>query len=300
VTDPIFFIGVPRSGTTILFEVFARHEGLAWLSNYSRLAPKFPVINVARRIFDNRHWRILGQKNQYGRMSFLNKLVPRPDESYEFWNAYLGDGFSREFSPHIEHDSSQVLAIRDAMKKTAGYQNRRQMSSKMTGPARIAFLTEIFPHARFVHVIRDGMSVVHSLLNVEFWRKGGGLENPWWQGVLTESDLLLWNDSDRNSAVLAALQWKRIIANARREAEQLQKGHYCEIRYEDFVVDPTAQIERILTMTQLDPSPGVNAYLRDSLDILDRGKRYLEMRPSDIESAVRAMQPLYGELGYYV
>ena len=42
---PIFFIGVPRSGTTIIYEQFSKHSDLAWLSNFSAKYPRMTWIN---------------------------------------------------------------------------------------------------------------------------------------------------------------------------------------------------------------------------------------------------------------
>ena len=39
VDRPIFFVGMPRSGTTLVFEAVAAHEDLAWLSQHVQRAP---------------------------------------------------------------------------------------------------------------------------------------------------------------------------------------------------------------------------------------------------------------------
>ena len=39
VDRPIFFVGAPRSGTTVLFEIFAARDELAWPSQYLERAP---------------------------------------------------------------------------------------------------------------------------------------------------------------------------------------------------------------------------------------------------------------------
>lgn len=61
---PIFFIGIPRSGTTVSFEVFAAHEALAWRSNYIDVFPRWPRAELVRRLWDNRLIRSRGKKDQ--------------------------------------------------------------------------------------------------------------------------------------------------------------------------------------------------------------------------------------------
>ena len=40
--QPISSIGIPRSGTTIIYEAFARHKSLGWLTNLAQNFPHSP------------------------------------------------------------------------------------------------------------------------------------------------------------------------------------------------------------------------------------------------------------------
>lgn len=60
---PIIFIGLGRSGTTIISEIIFQHEDLAWPSNYQNRFPDDVRINRIRPLLDNRFWRIRGQKS---------------------------------------------------------------------------------------------------------------------------------------------------------------------------------------------------------------------------------------------
>ena len=66
IQQPIFFIGMGRSGTTILFEAFARHPQLAWPSSYCRMYPEQLWVNGLRRLLDNRVIHLYSHKQQYG------------------------------------------------------------------------------------------------------------------------------------------------------------------------------------------------------------------------------------------
>ncbi len=46
ILKPIFFIGFPRSGTTVAFEAFCQHRTLGWPSVYTERFPTHPGINV--------------------------------------------------------------------------------------------------------------------------------------------------------------------------------------------------------------------------------------------------------------
>ena len=73
VSNPVIIIGSGRSGTTILSEIIFNHEQLAWPSNYQEMFPSLPQINLIRNIFDNKLWKIQGQKPQLNKVSIFNK-----------------------------------------------------------------------------------------------------------------------------------------------------------------------------------------------------------------------------------
>ena len=49
---PIFLIGCPRSGTTILLRLIAAHEELAWVSRYVNKLPKRLSLTLLNRVYD--------------------------------------------------------------------------------------------------------------------------------------------------------------------------------------------------------------------------------------------------------
>ncbi len=180
-SSPIFFIGMPRSGTTVVFEAFAAHPHLGWVSNYSSRFPKWPVLNYIMRLTENNRWSIRGSKRQYGKVSLINKLLPKPKEGYPFWEMYCGKNFLWDFHLEPLFDAQEEKKLRSVFEKTLKYQGKTRLATKLTGPPRISYLRSIFPDAVFVHVVRDGRAVVDSLLRVDFWKEKGGLVSPFWK-----------------------------------------------------------------------------------------------------------------------
>lgn len=258
---PIFFIGVPRSGTTIIFEAFARHEALAWPSAYSSMNPRLPLLNALRPVLDNRFVRLGGRKKQHARVLPGNRFLPMPDEAYEFWDEYAGHNFSHSYLLGCLADDETKLKVTQAVKQIAMWQRKERFIAKLTGPARITFLRSIFPTAIFIHVIRDGKAVVKSLLGVDFWQRGG-LESPWWNDGLPEGVLDRWRQEEKIPSVLAALQWRFIIESAREEADKLEAGAYREVSYSDFVDQPEETIRSLLNFAGLERSKAVDRYIQ--------------------------------------
>lgn len=297
---PIFFIGVPRSGTTILFEAFARHEDVGWLSNYTEKFPRFLFLNSLVRLFDNRFFYISSEKKQVKTVSWYNRILPKPAEAYPFWDAYTGVDFARRFLIGEEAENLGRKRTLSAINAHLRYQGKKRFATKITGPARILYLKSIFPDALFVHVIRDGRAVVNSLLNVDFWQKGEGFNKPWWDGEEIREAVGRWKENGSDPAVLAALQWKVIIDEARKESVSLPQGHYREVRYEEFINDdPVAIIRDLYGWAGLRNSSRFEKYLREKGSYTDMNRKYLKnLSPAVISAITNEMAPLLEELHY--
>lgn len=296
---PIFFIGFPRSGTTVTFEAFCRHSILGWPSVYSEMFPAMPAVNVLRRVLDNSMIRLAGKKGQYGNTMPGNRLLPQPSEAYKFWDLYAGRDFSRSFLSGKRADVETAERLRAAVRRLLKWQGRSRFAAKLTGPPRITFLDSIFPDARFVHVVRDGRAAVHSVLRVAFWREKGGMDGPFWKGGLSDHQEQLWRDSGRDPGVLAALQWARVLEASRSESAQLGADRYHELRYEDFVSSPHTLLRELYEFCDLEDSPDGHAYLNDNATLADMNQKYrLDFSASYIERLSALMQPMLERMNY--
>jgi hypothetical protein len=47
---PPFLVGVPRSGTTLLYKLLCLHPDVAYISNWMRTAPAVPILALANRL----------------------------------------------------------------------------------------------------------------------------------------------------------------------------------------------------------------------------------------------------------
>lgn len=297
--SPIFVIGVPRSGTTIFFESFAEHKDLAWVSNYVRIFPRFPALNILRNLFDNRYYKLKGKKRQYSKIHGLNKYLPRPDEAYNFWDYYSGTCFSKSYLNNKVPEIDNIAKLRNVSRKIIRYQSRKRLSAKLTGPPRIRFLSQVFPNAIFIHLIRDGLAVIHSLLNVEFWKRGGGLEKPWWGNGLNDQYIDAWEKSGKDPGVLAAVQWKQIIETSREEAKALKDSQYIEVKYEDFINEPTITIHELYRKIMLSCNDEIGAHDDNEMPIKSMNEKYKQHWNSTyIRELKKSMEPIYSGLGY--
>jgi hypothetical protein len=249
IDKPIFFVGAPRSGTTIIFEALSTHGDVAWFSNWLTKYPKRPILSLLSRISSINMLR--GSKQISFDSHILRKFMPHPDECYPVWKMLLGEKFLFNYLIGEISQENERIEVTKYIKKVMFYHGKRRFAAKLTGPTHIAFLNSIFPDAIFVHIIRDGRAVIQSLLNISFWEKGGGFHKPWWTGGLSKEDIAVSTRYKKNPAVLAAVQWRRIVYLARSESKKLNGNRYLEIKYENFISDPHGSIKKLVNHCSL-------------------------------------------------
>lgn len=253
----MFIIGAPRSGTSFVSEAFSCHEDLGWVPIYMNRYPARTCFAVLNRLLDlpfvGPHLR--GQKKQRkGLLALVRHLLPYSAESYPFWEYHCGPKMLHEFLADARASDQERRSARLGVAEVLRMSGKPRFFAKLTGPPRISYLASIFPDALFLHLVRDPRAVVASLLSVGFWRQGGGFEKPWWQGGLTEADLDEWQKSGKAPEVLAAVQWRAILAHAQHEGTTLGPTQYRELRYEDFVKRPLELLDELFGFCDLPPS----------------------------------------------
>ena len=296
---PIIFIGAPRSGTTIVFEAFADSSLLGWLSNYSDTWPAWPSLNILCPLLDNRLIKFRGKKKQYDQVALGNRFLPQPVEAYNFWDMYTERNFSGSFLLGEKATPDEAARVIRQIEQVLRYQRKKRFATKLTGPARIGYLSSIFNDAIYVNVVRDGRAVVHSLLNVKFWREKGGFEGPFWQGGLTEVEIKCWIDSHKDPAVLGALQWNKILELTQEEALNLEPEQLLTVKYEDYVSNPSDVLSSIYLATGVKPPADTLDQSESAPLITNLNTKYIDDMPYEtINQITEIMRPMLVANGY--
>ncbi len=194
---PIIIFGSGRSGTTIISEIIFQHEQLAWHSNYQEVFTRSTSINYLRRLFDNKWWRLIkfwtfvgvSKNTRQKGFSFFKLAIFNPIERYSFWETITGPriDFSRGFLLNEKATEQEKNHIRSFLAKQIKYQGRKRLIMKFTGPARLEYLSSIFPDAVFINIIREPIATVRSWLEVGFWQTKG-INKLWWVGAYSQEE----------------------------------------------------------------------------------------------------------------
>ncbi len=298
--SPVFFIGMPRSGTTIVFEKFVESPMFGWLSNYSEMYPSFPFINLLCPLLNNRFINLQGHKKQYGKVRFGNRYLPQAVEAYAFWDRYARDDFSCDFLLQDIATEKERENVHRAVNSVLKYQMKDRFATKLTGPGRISYLKSIFPDARFIHVVRDGRAVVGSLMKVDFWKGKGGFDGPFWNNGLTEKDLQPWVEMS-HPAVITAIEWVKVVAGIRHDSSLLENGQYIEVRYEDFIQNPEQLVADLYRFVGVQEQESPVSEPQNRTMMANRNKNNFTDIDSDIVDAIEAiMSTTLKDFGYGV
>lgn len=292
IEKPIFFIGMPRSDTTILFEAFAAHEDLGWLSNYSYRFPTIPHITLIHRFFRGAQ----GRKNQRRKLAIHERLLPEPQEVYNIWERLLGRKFLVTFLTNCWPSDEEIDKCRQFMASVLRAEGKRRFCAKFTGPPRIRFLSKIFPDAYFVDVIRDPRAVVSSLLAVTFWKKDG-LEKPYWDGALGEKEISIWRKTGNSPVVLAALQWCSVYEATMEEIRDVTNTYF-RVKYEEFMDAPLESISQIGSFCGLGSCEKLERYIRQQQYENMNFKFRKDLSSDDIKIVEEIAEKYMRELGY--
>jgi hypothetical protein len=243
-----FIVGTGRCGSSLIHEILARHEDIGFISNIDD--------NLSRLNLKGR-WNNQLFRTPLGRLTRKGSLLKfAPSEAYKL--------IARQISP-IYESSDRDLAAGDVtpwlerhfvsfFEARQRAQGRPLFLHKYTGWSRMGFFGQLFPEARFIHIVRDGRAVANSWLQMRWWGGYRGPENWLWGGLPQPYDTE-WSENNRSYTRLAGIGWKVLMDSYERASREVSPDRYLEVRYEDFLADPQTTIKSILAFLELAWTP---------------------------------------------
>ncbi|MGA2031532.1 MAG: sulfotransferase [Thermoguttaceae bacterium] len=238
---PIFVIGHWRSGTTLLHELLVLDARHTFPDTYDCFAPNHflvsgwffrPVLGVLlpnRRPMDNMSagWDHpqedefalcnLGLPSPYRTIAFPNE--PPQDQEYFSLDRATPEGRTRWKRGFLWF--LKCLTLRNP---------KRIILKSPPHTFRIKVLLELFPNARFIHIIRNPYVIFPSTVNL--WKRlyaDQGLQTPTGEGL--------------EEYVLET--FRKMYEVFERDRHLIPPENFCQVRYEDLVADPLGQMETV-------------------------------------------------------
>lgn len=240
-SDTICVCGTGRGGTTIFFKVLGTHPDLGWVSNIVERYPKYPQLSLLSRLHP------LAVKLRPD--SKIGQFLPRPAESLTSLRL-CSDGL---FQLPRELNAGEILpetiaTVRHYHERVLSLHGAERLTVKHTGFPRFQFWRTVLNDPRFLHVIRDGRAVAHSMMRVSWW---DGTMDSWWWGTMPDRYMSEYENSGRRPAVLAAIVWKHLLDMYDAESRKAVDLPILNVRYDDFSRDPVGQMRQVAEFCDL-------------------------------------------------
>jgi omega-hydroxy-beta-dihydromenaquinone-9 sulfotransferase len=260
--DPIFVIGHWRSGTTLLHELLVLDHRHAFPDTYACFAPNHFLISgwyvkpllkfllPSRRPMDNMAagWD-RPQEDEFAlcnmgvRSPYLTAVFPnRPPQDQDYLDL---EGLSEKESNHWK---SKLLWF---LKCLTVKNPKRIVLKSPPHTCRIKALLELFPNAKFVHIVRDPYVLFPSTMNL--WKRlyrDEGLQTP----AFADLEEHVFNTFERMYNIFD------------RDKHLLGKNQFSEVRYEDLVADPVRQMQKIYDELDLNDFNSVRNNIASFID----------------------------------
>lgn len=225
---PVFIVGTPRSGTTIVYLHLVNRFHFSYFSNLSK---KFSMFAIPSALVGRTFFRYAPtQENRFG----VTGGAMGPSDGWRIFHRWFPrNGTQEEGKSRGLHELKNIVRMHEVI-FDAPFINKNNANS-----VRIHALAELFPDALFVHVHRRPLDTVLSLLDAR--RKQNIGVNEWW-GPAPSELLDCRFDTEESQVVQQVIGLERIIADS---FSDLSDSRRISISYEDFCRDPGSLCKRV-------------------------------------------------------
>ena len=287
---PVFIIGHWRSGTTLLHELIVRDSQHAFPTTYECFAanhflitgstfPKvFSFLLPSKRPMDD--MAVSFDHPQEDEFALISMGVPSP---------LLRVAFPNDPPPYFEFldmegtDDSELTRWKAKMIEFVKCQtllkHKRLVLKSPPHTGRVAMLCQMFPGAKFIHIVRDPHTLFPS--NRRLWR------------ALDEAQAFqIPNHRNLDEFVFSAFE--RMYQGFEQQRGEIPPNCLAETRYEDLIEDPIRELERIYQELDLGDFNSVRA----NIDQYLATKKNYKTNRYELEAETRAeVDRRWGEFG---
>ena len=231
---PIFFLGAPRSGSTLAIQVITDVLEVGYLSN--RHAQFYGAPGSAEKIFHPTRCR---QSSDYRSNYGVTEGWHAPAEAGLWWYRFF-----RRCPAYVRIDEvkeKKMIAFRRSVASLTNAFDRPVFFKNLYASLRIQAISHYFPESLFIVMHRNEVENGHSLLEARF--KAFSNYNTWWSMEPPEVKKLKRFQPheqviEQIRHIHATIENDLLLAN-------VESFRRYDLRYEEFCSDPKAEITKI-------------------------------------------------------
>jgi hypothetical protein len=297
VRDPLFIVGVHRSGTTHLHNMLALDPRFCttltshifnpagFLTTSWLTTPLLAPLMNTRRPMDGVLFHMFAPQEEEFAIAGLCKQSP-------YWGYSLPQRIARHdryifFDDVPAAERSHWMRTFDYfLKKLTFWSRKTPLLKSPYNTARVGLFRELYPRAKFVHIVRHPYAVYPSNMK------------------MADQGLAIFELQEPDPADCYKTRFLDHYAKQEesfyREAAKLPESDVVEVKYEDLVRDPLGEIRRIYATLQLEFSPAFQQKLEQYLaGVSEYQKNKFSPLPEDVQRQIDAkLGPLMERWGY--
>lgn len=248
VKAPIFIVGHPRSGTTYFHDSLNEVENLVAPRMIDCLYPfmnkyfKFILVPILEKV--------LPETRLMDKMAVSWDSPQEEEFGMELMNGYTSVGFL--FAPHARKmildkyillNSPKAKSkwlnshLKFAQKIQSIHKGKTLVFKSPSNTAKMLELLEIYPDAKFIHIVRNPKDVIPSTLHL-------------YQRILPEFSLQNETNFDLNSYVYE--YYSQVMEKFLTTKNQLSKQQFYELKYEDFIQEPIENLKAAFSQLEIE------------------------------------------------
>jgi hypothetical protein len=304
IVKPIFIVGVPRSGTTMLYRILCHHSDLAWFSHEDLefLFPKATQESLKKLFTKMKENNEKIPKNEETLFVFgpnqkeiIKNTSKQPIEAEIFWKKNFGSEYIKDVSEDKKNEIMQEIQKVLEREKKSRFLNKSPQNSM-----RIFALKKIFPDAKFINIARDPRSVIASMLQRH--EKQGSFDmgiplrnSP--EKISYLKQKFLSRSKDYDIIREFSKKYQEITENI-YDFSKSHDGSLINVIYEELLADPEKIIIKLLEFCELQKPSNVNELIPKIEETQNKWKEKLTKNDEKkifriVKSAIKKMNYPY-------
>lgn len=228
---PFFLVGVQRSGTTLLRLMLNSHSQIAIPEEASFLKPLLNHKWSNKKITGEDKERVIG---------YL-----RENEQFKLWN-FDTEPFFQKLERKRQFTLKELVELMYV--SYANSENKSRWGDKSLFFGSMELLYEMFPGAKFIHIVRDGRDVFYS------WRK---------------------MDPNKSHPSVMALDWKIKHRLIKKSLKIVPEKNLYQVRYKDLIKNPQKELRGICNFLGFE-------YEDQMINFYETSNKYIGKHHSDL------------------
>jgi hypothetical protein len=294
---PLFVLGHWRSGTTLLHELLMLDPHNTCPNTYQCMTPHhflwtewFLPPMIRWMLPDKRPMDAMSagwDRPQEDEFALVNLGMPSPYLAWAFPNhGPVADEYLDLRTLTREDREVWKRTWREFVNRVALRGDRRIVLKSPTHTARVRTILEVFPNAKFIHIVRDPLVVFPS--TVRLWKSLSEVQG--FQHLREDAGWIERHVLDT---------FVRMYECFEQDREHVPQGNLIDIRYEDLIADPVGKMREAYKRLNLGDfsavEPGIREYTQKSRDY--KTNKYV--LPPDVADRIRGRwAPFFQRYGY--